>query len=163
MLTCFCRGDSDVFAVNADFKSKFTKIKVKTVTAAKETAEEAQKTRSKVDDDRKPLVSLYCCVYILRAASVQVVRRGFDAGGGSSRPHYEVEKAARAQHACRRGHYAAHSQCAVTCNSHSTARVADTLASEWLYVSIRLACDRALTHGMVDLCFRRIHSVTAIH
>jgi hypothetical protein len=50
------RGDSDVFSVNADFKSKFTKIKVKTVTAAKETPEEAQKTRSKVDDDRKPLV-----------------------------------------------------------------------------------------------------------
>ena len=50
------RGDSDVFSVNADFKSKFTKIKVKTVTAAKETPEEAQKTRSKVDEDRKPLV-----------------------------------------------------------------------------------------------------------
>ena len=62
---CVCRGDADVFTVNADFKSKFTKIKVKTVTAAKETAEEAQKTRSKVDDDRKPLVSPYCCLYIL--------------------------------------------------------------------------------------------------
>jgi hypothetical protein len=51
-----CSGIADVFTVNADFKSKFTKIKVKTVTAMKETTEEAQKTRSKVDDDRKPLV-----------------------------------------------------------------------------------------------------------
>ena len=56
VVLCVSSGDSDVFTVNADFKSKFTKIKVKTVTAAKETAEEAQKTRSKVDDDRKPLV-----------------------------------------------------------------------------------------------------------
>ena len=72
MPMCVCRGDADVFTVNADFKSKFTKIKVKTVTAAKETAEEAQKTRSKVDDDRKPLVSPYCCLYILSGAQYKL-------------------------------------------------------------------------------------------
>ena len=49
-------NSEDVFTVNEDFKSKFTKIKVKTVTAIKESVEAAVKTRTKVEEDRKPLV-----------------------------------------------------------------------------------------------------------
>jgi hypothetical protein len=48
---------TDVLRVNdAGFVSKLSKIKVATVSAARESTEQVAATRRKVDDDRKPLV-----------------------------------------------------------------------------------------------------------
>jgi hypothetical protein len=44
--------DADVFAYNSKFKSKLFKVKVMNV-VQKETEQETQETRQKVDEDRK--------------------------------------------------------------------------------------------------------------
>ncbi|KAI1719038.1 cullin family domain-containing protein [Ditylenchus destructor] len=57
--------NGDVFTVNDDFASKFTRIKVQAVTGRSETDAEATATRNKVNDDRK---------YEVEAAIVRVLK-----------------------------------------------------------------------------------------
>ena len=47
-------GEDDVFVFNEAFSSKFYKVKVGTISAAKETEPEKAETRHKVEEDRKP-------------------------------------------------------------------------------------------------------------
>jgi len=48
--------EGDSFSFNSEFTAKQIRFKVGTVTAAKETENEKQETRQKVDEDRKPQI-----------------------------------------------------------------------------------------------------------
>lgn len=62
-------NDGDVFSFNDKFQSKFTRIKIGTVTAQKESEPEKQETRQKVEEDRKPQIEA-AIVRIMKARQV---------------------------------------------------------------------------------------------
>ncbi|CAD7698288.1 unnamed protein product [Ostreobium quekettii] len=62
-------NDSDVFTFNDKFQSKFTRIKIGTVTAQKESEPEKHETRQKVEEDRKPQIEA-AIVRIMKARRV---------------------------------------------------------------------------------------------
>jgi len=61
--------DSDVFHFNAAFSSKLHKVKIGTVTSAKESEPEKADTRQRIEDDRKPQIEA-AVVRIMKARRV---------------------------------------------------------------------------------------------
>lgn len=60
---------SDVFSFNDDFSSKHRRVKIQMVSAQRENEEEKCETRTRIDDDRKPLIEA-AIVRIMKARKV---------------------------------------------------------------------------------------------
>ena len=86
-------GEEDAFVFNEAFSSKFYKVKVGTISAAKESEPEKAETRHKVEEDRKPQVPVCPRCWCL---SMDV-------------PHSSVRLLSELMHSCTR--HASRKQC----------------------------------------------------